>query len=477
MNRSIRGRILLTLFLSLSILTAICATVVVAYVHEQRKATFDSEIQRRVGILSAMVQVNDAGPRSLGFELQPQLLPPGDLFAVRDLKGTLIARSPHWTNSAHELTNSSGANFAAHGRKYRGKLLQAIPVDDEDERDPSVQPLMVNIFYAMPTTAFDLASRKIDLIAASGSLFWIASSCAIAWFSITGGMSPLGGLAVQASAITEQSWSLQLSPEVQATSELRPVAQALEALVLRLGSALERERIFVSDAAHELKTSVSIAKSSLQVALQGPASQYGFGLERASEDVDRLSALVSRMLALASIEGSDRNKRTDVVSLDETILAACDQLLPMAALHGVELQMHLAGSGLLESEECLLQNLWVTIIENAIHYSPRGAPVALTSLCDGSFCTVSIQDQGQGIPPQYLSHIFERFYRVDSSRARDTGGFGLGLSIAKAIVDRHHGTIQITSNVGEGTTVVVVFPSVNPAGCGRALSQDSDSMA
>jgi signal transduction histidine kinase len=183
------------------------------------------------------------------------------------------------------------------------------------------------------------------------------------------------------------------------------------------------------------------------------------------------------MLALASIEGSDRNKRADAVSLDESILAACDQLLPMAALHGVELQMHLAGSGLVESEECLLQNLWVTVIENAIHYSPRGAPVALTSSCDGRFCTVSIQDYGQGIPPDYLPHIFERFYRVDSSRARDTGGFGLGLSIAKAIVDRHQGTIQITSNVGEGTTVVVVFPSVNPAGCGRALGQDSDSMA
>jgi signal transduction histidine kinase len=299
-----------------------------------------------------------------------------------------------------------------------------------------------------------------------GSLFWIASSCGIAWFSITRGMTPLGDLATQAAAITEQSWSLSLSPQVRATSELRPLAQALEELVLRLGSALERERTFVSDAAHELKTVVAILKSSLQVALQGPENEteYKVGLERASEDVDRLSVLVNRMLSLASIEGSDRNKRSDSVALDETILAACDQLRPIAALHGMKLQLDLAGSSVIEREDGLLQTLWITVIENAIHYSSRESSVSVSSVCNGRSCTVSIQDHGSGIAPENLPHIFERFYRADSSRSRDTGGFGLGLAIAKAIVGRHQGKIEIKSNPGQGTTVLVALPCVASAG-------------
>jgi signal transduction histidine kinase len=335
----------------------------------------------------------------------------------------------------------------------------------------------VDVFYAIPTAVFDLTSRKIDVIAVFGSLFWIVSSCAIAWFSITRGMTPLDDLATQASGITEQSWSFSPSPEVRATSELRPLAQALEELVLRLGSALERERTFVGDAAHELKTAVAIAKSSLEVSLRGPAKEYGFGLERASEDVDRLSVLVNRMLSLASIEGSDREKRADVIGLDETILAACDQLRPIAALHGVRHQVHLAGASVVEREEGLLQTLWVTVIENAIHYSDRGSLVDITSSCPGGSCTVTIQDRGSGIPSEHLPHIFERFYRADFSRSRNTGGFGLGLSIAKAIVDRHQGKIQVDSTPSQGTTVVVVLPCVASSGFEPALSQPSDLIA
>ncbi len=477
MNRSIRRRILIILFLAQGVLTAICATAVVAYVQSQRKAVFDAEIQRRVGILTAMVQVDDAEPKGLGFESQQDLLPPEDLFVIKNMKGSVIGASPHARNIADQLTSSQDVTLLSHGQKYRGRMSRGIPVDDEDEKNPPAPAPLVDIFYAIPTASFDLASRKIISIAALGSLFWIVSSCAIAWFSITRGMTPLGDLAAQASAITEQSWSLSISPQVRATSELRPLAQALEELVLRLGSALERERTFVSDAAHELKTVVAILKSSLQVALQGPENEYRSGLERASEDLDRLSVLVHRMLSLASIESSDRNKRSDIVVLDETILAACDQLRPIATFHGVNLQVHLAGSSVVEREEGLLLTLWITVIENAIHYSSRGSPVFVTSLCDGGSCTVSIQDDGSGIAAEYLPHIFERFYRADSSRSRDTGGFGLGLSIAKAIVDRHQGTIQIESDPGQGTTVVVVFPCIASARIDRALSQSSDSMA
>jgi signal transduction histidine kinase len=275
-------------------------------------------------------------------------------------------------------------------------------------------------------------------------------------------MLPLGELAEQASAVTERRWSLSLSPRVKEVSELRPLALAFEALILRLSAAFERERTFVSDAAHELKTVVAIQKSSVQVALQGPetASNYRDALERASEDIDRLNALVHRMLSLAVIDGADRTRMNDAVLLDETILAACDQLRMVATAHRVTLDVHPAGTCFIKSEEDLLQTLWVTLLENAVRYSTPDSSITTSTVLEGRSCIVTIQDRGMGIPEEVLPHIFERFYRADSSRSRDNGcgGFGLGLSIAKAIVERHNGRIQVKSRLGLGTTFFVTLP-------------------
>jgi len=216
----------------------------------------------------------------------------------------------------------------------------------------------------------------------------------------------------------------------------------------------------VNDAAHELKTVVAIQKSSLQVALQGDAvaSDYRIGLERALEDVDRLNALVHRMLSLASLEGSDRAKEIELVALDETILAACDQLGPVAAAHRITIESQIAGRYYVASEEGLLQTLWVTLLENAIRYSHAHSSIRIDCNLTDNRATVVVQDCGAGIRPEDLPHIFERFYRGDVSRSRDTGGFGLGLAIAKAIVEKHNGDTAVESERGAGTIVRVVLP-------------------
>ncbi len=460
MNRSIRRNILVILIVAQGLLTAVCATALVVYVNQQRLAVIDTELERRIGLLVAALQIDDEDSSKLVFTA-PETPSEGDLYIIRDQKGAILGASgPSKALPEQAVGAASSFSFAARGEPYRGRVRRGIPVIDPDEENSAVLTPQVSIWYAIPLVDFDRGSRRIVLIAVGCSLFWVASSCIIAWFSVTNGMVPLVELARQASAVSERSWALSLPPDVRNISETRSLALALEALVARLSAAFQRQRTFVNDAAHELKTVVAIQKSSLQVALQGDktASEYRAGLERALEDVDRLNALVYRMLSLASIEGSDRAKESDLVSLEETIFAACDQLAPVAAAYRVAITTQFTGRYLIASEEGLLQTLWVTLLENALRYSPPDSSVKITCSLDGQIATVVVEDCGAGIHAKDLPHVFDRFYRGDASRSRETGGFGLGLAIAKAIVEKHHGQIEIKNRRGSGTIVRVSLP-------------------
>lgn len=462
MSRSIRTRILVILLISQGVLTIFCASLLIFYIQRQREAVFDARLNRRITTLLTTIQVADERPSGFEFVAPKNAFPPNDLFVVRDSKGALIAGSSDLPSQMF----SQAANiqkkftFSSSGRKYRGRVEPSVPLLDESDEGGNQPVPRVTIAYAIPTRNFDAGSRRIIALTCLGSLFWIASSSFVASFAIKRGITPLGELAQQASMITSQSWTLSLSTRVREVSELSPLALALENLLQRLRHAFERERTFVSDAAHELKTVVAIQKSSLQVALQGEASvrEYKIGIERALADLDRLEGLVHRMLSLASVEGSRYLKSDEDVDLNDTLLAACDQLSPLATRREVRFEIQRFSACRVRGDEGLLQTLWGVFLENAIRYSPPGSSIQISNTIENNTCVVRIQDHGSGIAEEEIPYIFDRFYRADSSRSRETGGFGLGLAIAKAIVERHNGRIEVESQLGRGTTISVMLP-------------------
>jgi signal transduction histidine kinase len=246
-------------------------------------------------------------------------------------------------------------------------------------------------------------------------------------------------------------------------AELAVLARALEAAVDRLRDSFDQQRTFVNDAAHELKTAVTIVKSSLQLLESRPRSldEYRSGLASCLADCGRLEDLVKKLLTLARLEQSSGGELSSRghTPLGECLRQIAEQMQPLAALRGIDLNLNVNDGvqALLPYEEC--ENLVFNLVLNALQHTPSSGRVTLRAETAGGAAVITIEDTGEGIGPGDLPFVFNRFYRGDRSRARSTGGTGLGLAICKAIVDAYGGKIEIESKLGRGTRVQVKLPA------------------
>jgi signal transduction histidine kinase len=265
--------------------------------------------------------------------------------------------------------------------------------------------------------------------------------------------------------VSPSNWALRTPPETLHTLELAPLTQAMTTMLASLQQAFTAQRAFLADAAHELKTPVAVLKSTLQSLLQRSRSseEYRSGVEAALQDTTRLEKLVHSMLRLARAEqwaaGSLR-RDLDEIDLTSTCELSVAYLRPLAEARGVRLL--LCGDGVLrmraDAED--IELIWRNLLENAIQYSPNQSTVTMMIRQIGDYAEVTVQDQGIGIPEEEVALIFDRFHRADTSRARSTGGYGLGLAISKAIAEAYGGTIQARSQVGAGTRMIVRLPAL-----------------
>lgn len=242
--------------------------------------------------------------------------------------------------------------------------------------------------------------------------------------------------------------------------ELRPLAEVLQDSVGRVRNAFAKEQRFLGDAAHELKTAIAVVRSSVQLLMlrRRTPDEYAKGLERVLEDNGRVEELVAQMLQLARVEQASTPNAVEV-DLQAVAAEALDQLRPVLEQH--DIPVHLTANSLpmevrLQPERALA--LVSNLVMNAVQHTLSKQPV-LVSFSRPHIASVVMEvvDSGTGISPDALPHVFERFYREDRSRSRETGGTGLGLSICKSIVEGAGGTILIESTPGQGTRATVTF--------------------
>lgn len=451
---SIKGRILIWFLLVQSVLAVAGSITVLAYVRTQQLKAFDAELDARMEALIANIEPSNGKLQVY----QPDSIPPKHLFVVLDSKGRTIAQKG--LDRLIPVTESQKVvTFAHDGKPYRGLQRRSFELLGEDELKA---PPRIGLLYAMPLGLVNARFYKTILIVATTSVAFIFLSALGTWWAVAKGLWPLDQFAHRAAAIDASNWLFEVPEQASATSELVPLASALLQMMERLKAAFDRERIFLSDASHELKTSVAIQKSTLQLLEQGTPtlSEYKQGVARALEDTGRTEQLVASMLRLGASEFGKTIERTS--ALADSLDAAIRELGAMAeALH---VMMIVQGSTAVDvhGDPGELKVVFNNVLENALQHSPTGSHVEVEVRTGTNRVDVSIADSGAGIPAEDLPHIFERFYRVDHSRARKTGGFGLGLAIAKSLVERNHGRIEIQSAPGGGTRVIIRLTACLP---------------
>jgi len=236
--------------------------------------------------------------------------------------------------------------------------------------------------------------------------------------------------------------------------------------LMPIQEAYERQRRFLGDASHELRTPLAILQTELENELDTPHLPKA-SKDRAEshlEEVQKMGSLVGDLLTLSRFDDS-ATVPLEMYEVDITTLikGALERLQPIAAKHTVSLHFEQADEKMLfmrTNKEQFLQAL-NNVIKNAILYNKENGTVTISHSMDSSSLQVKVSDTGMGIPKEDLAKIFDRFYRTDKSRSRQTGGSGLGLSIVQSSMHKLSGTVDILSAVGKGTVVTLIFPFQN----------------
>ncbi|MBD2093394.1 HAMP domain-containing histidine kinase [Microcoleus sp. FACHB-1515] len=242
--------------------------------------------------------------------------------------------------------------------------------------------------------------------------------------------------------------------------ELKRLATIFDEMLNSLQATFEHEKRFTADASHELRTPLTALKGRLQTTLSQPrtADIYEETLQAIEQEIDRLIRLSSDLLLLSRLEQQHQDVCLELVDLSDLLAAIAEQIQPLADLQQLQFLTHIAPDLQIQGSPDHLIRLFLNLLDNAVKHTSAQGQVSLTAAVQGHCIQVRVSDTGIGISPEHLPHLFERFYRVEKSRSRAIGGTGLGLAIAQEIVHRHHGTLAVQSQPGQGTTFTVTFP-------------------
>jgi heavy metal sensor kinase len=278
------------------------------------------------------------------------------------------------------------------------------------------------------------------------------------WVLSRRSLSPIGYIAAKAQNITSENLSRRLTPR-GTDDEMDDLIRTINEMIARLESSFKRMAEFTADASHELKTPICAMRGEAEVLLlkERKAEEYQEGLVHFIEQFDRLNQMINDLILLSKFDATQVELKMAPLRLDLLIKDLCNLFQVLAEQNNIALEMGTIEEVTVLGDKVRLQQLFTNLIDNAIKYTSEGSiRVAVEKNQEGAL--VKISDTGIGIPKEEQEKIFKRFYRVDKSRSRETGGVGLGLSIAEWIATSHHGRIEVDSEINQGSTFTVYLP-------------------
>jgi signal transduction histidine kinase len=422
--------------------------------------TFTLFILMRIALTRALDSSAVRAGRSIAAVLQngngaPNVLSgAGDQIQIVDADDQVLSASPGADGAVSllrpdELARArTGSKITIPGRRGNtGDPLRVVAVTAADD----------TVLVASDTGSINDSIDVLRTIALFGSpvAFLIMG---IATYSIVGRtLRPVAGLRRGAEQITEAGLTDQRLPVPDASDEIHRLAVTLNVMLDRIAASTRQQRSFIGDAAHELRSPLASLRVQLDVAQRlGPATDWTAVIDDALIDVSRLEQLVNDLLALArSDEAGNKLSRREPVEVNEVI----DEVTTQYANARVPVTASTpAGASTIEGDPQALRRVAVNLLDNGVRYAASSVEIAVTSA--NGHVTMTVDDDGPGIPLAERDRVFDRFYRLESSRARDSGGTGLGLAIVRDIVHAHGGTIVLTDPPsGSGLRALITLPS------------------
>ncbi len=394
------------------------------------------------------------------------------LFAMRS-GGREVAASPAWRRAGLSSAKPIG-NDMVRSPKGRVYYTRHSHVSAEHHRRHYETEIVV---------ARDGDSLRRTLTAL-GLILLVGLACALGLAAAGGYMlagrvlAPVGAMAAKAQSITADKLSERL-PVHNPNDELGTLSAAFNNALTRLEDSFDRLRRFTSDASHELRTPLAAMRSVGEVAMRDGVDDASRreAISSMLEEVERLTLLVDSLLTLTRADTGATALSfapTDVSALAND---AVESLRVLADEKSIELTAETAGGVNARADAAILKQAIVNLLDNAIKYTPEHGRVAISVAEEKGNCIVEVTDTGPGIPREDRERVFERFYRGDKSRARETGGVGLGLAIAKWAVEANGGAIELIERTGRGCAFRITLPGMQAGshGIGKGGGADSDS--
>jgi heavy metal sensor kinase len=299
----------------------------------------------------------------------------------------------------------------------------------------------------------EVLDRLLSLFGVAGLLAVVLAG-AVGWLVARAGLRPVDQMRAESEAVSGSEPGRRLA--VPGTrDELAALGHSLNRMLDRLEAAVERERRFVADAGHELRTPLANLKAELDLALRRARSPSELvdALRSASEETDRLARLAEDLLLLASADGGRLPMRSEDVDVAALVHETVDSFAGRASSLGITLEANVMDGTRACLDTTRVRQAMGNLIDNALRHTPAGGRVDVRAFTDGRTISLSVADTGEAFATAFLPHAFEAFARADAARSRSAGGTGLGLAIVRAIVEAHGGTAR-ARNRDEGGAIV-----------------------
>ena len=378
----------------------------------------------------------------------------GAIFQVAGPDGRWIYRAPSFLSQHPPLQpiSSEGVSFETTNLaalQYR-VARQQIALDGN----------VYLVDAAVPTEPFDQALDSFRLMEKRFLPLLVVLASLLGYWLSGRALAPVNRIIESAERVGVRNLSRRLEVP-RAKDELRRLTEQLNAMLDRIEVSVKRITQFTADASHDLRTPLALIRTNAELALRRTRtdSEYRETLARILSTSEETTELIEQLLLLARADANVAQLKLETTMLSPVLQAVAQNANLLSAGKGLTFSQSVVSStDSLFANQPALERLFMTVLDNAIKYTSPGGHVSLSLHLENSQAIVEVADTGIGIAEKDLPHVFERFYRADQARSRETRGSGLGLSIAKWIAETHNGSIDLHSQLGQGTRVTIRLP-------------------